>query len=78
MKTNLKSLGIRNYLTIGAEIATILSLVLAWVMYQDSQKAATGSDTNVPGLSPIIVFFVIANVVMFLSLIHISEPTRPY
>lgn len=65
MKTNIKTLGIRNYLTIGAEIATILSLVLAWVMYQDSQKAVTDSDTNVPGFSPIIVFFVIVNVVMF-------------
>lgn len=65
MKFNWKEIKLRNILTIIAEIATILSLVLAWVMYLESQDPAAAQTQK---MSPVLVAFVIVNLIMFLFL----------
>lgn len=65
MKFNWKDVKPRNILTILAEIATILSLLLAWVMYKDSQAT---TSTPLQPISPIMLAFVVVNAVMFLFL----------
>jgi hypothetical protein len=66
VKFNWKEIKPRNILTGLAEIATISSLILAWVMRQDSKNPSSITPTQ--GLSPIIFVFVIVNIVMFLFL----------
>ena len=65
MSFNWKEFRPRNILTILAEIATILSLILAWVLYRDSQNQQT-SPTQ--ALSPVLIVFMVVNIVMFVYL----------
>jgi hypothetical protein len=66
MRFNWREIKPRNILTVIAEITTILSLALAWVMYQDSKNPSL--TTPAQGLSPVILVFVVANIAMFLFL----------
>lgn len=63
---NIKEIKPRNILTILAEIATILSLILAWIMYRDSQAASTTDPKQ--SLNPVLLIFILVNIVMFIFL----------
>ena len=65
MQPNWKYIKPRNILTILAEIATILSLILAWTMYNNPQ-----STPGAPALGtyPVLIIFTIVNVIMFIVL----------
>jgi len=65
MQFNWKEIKPRSILTVLAEIATILSLILAWIIYRDTQHTSTAPRQ---GLSPIHLVFVVVNIVMFLCL----------
>ena len=55
---------------------TLLLIVVMWVLHfvDNDWVEATGLTTVTIGGSVVVTFFAI----LFLSLIHISEPTRPY
>jgi K+-transporting ATPase A subunit len=55
MNFNWKEIKPRNILTIITEIATILSLVLAWIMYRNPQPT---TSTTPQTLSPIMYVFI--------------------
>ena len=66
MQVNIKEIKPRNILTILAEIATILSLIMAWIIYRDSQAASTTDPEQ--SLNPVLLIFVLVNIVMFIFL----------
>lgn len=65
MKIKLQKIRPRNILTILAEIATIVSMVLAWSLSRNQNQQQ--ANTN-PTIGPIIYVFIIVNVIMFVFL----------
>lgn len=63
VKFKWKEMRLRDVLTVVAEIATILSLILAWVMYKEGQ-AANSSNAQAISSSPLLIGFVVVNAMM--------------
>ena len=57
-----KSLKPRDLLTVGAEIATILTLILTWIMY----KQAKNSETKTLIINPILILIIVVNCLLLL------------
>ena len=62
VRINWKDIKPRSIITFLAEIATILSLLLAWKMYKNSQKPSSPEQAN----NPILIVFIIVNIAMFI------------
>lgn len=63
MKHKKKEFELRSVITIIAEIATILSLVLTWIMYRDAKSSTT---SGAPGISPLLIILIITDGLLFL------------
>ena len=76
-----KTLDIKNGIAIGAEISTILTLILTWLMYQQSNNSAEGASIS-PVLLVVLLIVDVALILIFAGIIirslFIKTHKKPY
>jgi len=66
MKINWEKLKLRPIITISAEAATVLSLILTWIMFKQVGNAAPSTSSGVLFSNPLLIGIMVVNGLMFI------------